>query len=585
MGPADKPGVTASESTLDPAIDPPGGNGEQADPGAAATQAAEPAPHETRDHRRSAGIVGIAVMASRLMGLVRELVFPAMFGAGKVLDAYLAAFQIPNLLRDLFAEGSLSTAFTALFTRIWDKEGEAPAWQLANLTISAMVFIIGIVCVVAIIGAPLIVEVTNFGFRGVPGKFELAVSLTRVMFPFILFVSLAAAVMGMLNSRFIFGIPASASTVFNIVSVVAGVGCAFLFDPGARATWPHPVFGIASMYGVCVGVLLGGLAQLGMQLPSLWGLGYRFRWKLNLRDPRLIELWALMWPSVIAGSLTQVNVLVNGAFASEINGGRTWLACAFRLMYLPIGLFGVSLATVTLPAVARSYARQELGAFGRTVKSSLRLTLFLSIPAAVGLMVLARPVIALIYQHGRFTAHDTAMTALALQAYAIGLAGYAAIRLLTPCFYALNLPRTPMRIVMIGIGVNLALNFLNMTLFHLGHAGLALAASSVILVNVSQLAFALSRQVDFGGAADWGGYLGRVLLASALCGGAAFGLWWLTDTYVHGFVLRALGLFVAIGGAVVVYAGAGYALRIGETQEAVALFQRRLLRRRAAAKA
>ncbi|HWF77031.1 MAG TPA: murein biosynthesis integral membrane protein MurJ [Caulobacteraceae bacterium] len=582
MGPADKPGVTASESTLDPAIDAPAGNGDQADAGIAAAHAAEPAPREAQDHRRSAGIVGLAVMASRLMGLVRELVFPAMFGAGKVLDAYLAAFQIPNLLRDLFAEGSLSTAFTALFTRIWDKEGDAPAWQLANLTVSAMIFILGIVCVAAIIGAPAIVEVTNFGFHNVPGKFELAVSLTRVMFPFILFVSLAAAVMGMLNSRFIFGIPASASTVFNIVSVIAGVGCAFLFDPGARATWPHPQFGIASMYGVCVGVLLGGLAQLGMQLPALFKLGYRFHWKLNLRDPRLIELWTLMWPSVIAGSLTQVNVLVNGAFASEINGGRTWLACAFRLMYLPIGLFGVSLATVTLPAVARSYARQELGPFGQTVKSSLRLTLFLSIPAAVGLMVLANPVIALIYQHGRFTAHDTAMTALALQAYAIGLAGYAAIRLLTPCFYALDLPRTPMRIVMIGIGVNLVLNFLNMTVFHLGHAGLALATSAVCVINVSQLAFALSRRVDFGGVADWAGYLARVLLAALLCGAAAFGLWWVVDTHVHGFVLRALGLLAAIGGAVAIYAGAGYALRIGETQEAVALFRRRLLRRRAA---
>lgn len=584
MGPADKPGVTASESTLDPAAAP-ASNGDAADAQIAAAHAAEPSPREARDHRRSAGVVGVAVMASRLMGLVRELVFPAMFGAGKVLDAYLAAFQIPNMLRDLFAEGSLSTAFTALFTRIWDKEGDAPAWQLANVTLSAMIFILGIVCVVAIIGAPLIVEVTNFGFRGVPGKFELAVSLTRVMFPFILFVSLAAAVMGMLNSRFIFGIPASASTVFNIVSVIAGVACAFAFDPGARATWPHPKFGLPSIYGVCVGVLLGGLAQLGMQLPSLFKLGFRFQWKLNLRDPRLAELWTLMWPSVIAGSLTQVNVLVNGAFASEINGGRTWLACAFRLMYLPIGLFGVSLATVTLPAVARSYARQELGPFGQTVKSSLRLTLFLSIPAAIGLIVLAHPIIGLIYQHGRFTAHDTAMTALALQAYAIGLAGYAAIRLLTPCFYALDLPRTPMRITMIAIGVNLVLNFLNMQVFHLGHAGLALATSTVCLINVSQLAFALSRRVDFGGMADWAAYLSRVLLASALCGAAAFGLWWLTDHYVHGFVLRALGLFVAIGGAVAVYAGAGFVLRVGETHEAVAMFRRRLLRRRAVAKA
>jgi putative peptidoglycan lipid II flippase len=322
-----------------------------------------------------------------------------------------------------------------------------------------------------------------------------------------------------------------------------------------------------------------------MQLPSLVRLGFRFRWTFALGDPRLKALWALMWPSVIAGSLTQVNVLVNAAFASEINGGRSWLSFAFRLMLLPIGLFGVSLATVTLPAVARSFARDELGPFGRTVRSSLRLTLFLSVPAAVGLGVLASPIIALIYQHGHFTAHDTAMTALALQAYALGLAGYAAIRLLTPCFYALNLPQAPMRITMIGIVVNLALNFLNMQLFHLGHAGLALSTSCVVVVNVSQLAWALSKRVDFGGVAEWSGYLGRVLLASAACGLTAFGLWRGAEVLLSGFVLHSVGLAVAIGGGVAVYAGAGYLLKIGETQEAVTLVQRRLLRRRTGARA
>jgi len=497
MAATDKPAVTTTESPapMAPPTDP---------------AADEP------DTRRSAGVVGLAVMASRLFGLGRELVFPAMFGAGKVLDAYYAAFQIPNLLRDLFAEGSLSTAFTALFTRLWDREGPEPAWKLANLTLSAMVFIIGLVTLVGILAAPLIVEVTNFGFHNVPGKFDLAVQLTRVLFPFILFVSLAAAVMGMLNARFIFGVPASASTVFNIVSVAAGVAAAFAFDPTARATWPHPVFTERAVYGVCIGVLLGGLAQLGMQLPSLFKLGFRFRWRLELNNPRLIELWALMWPSVIAGSLTQVNVLVNGAFASEINGGRSWLACAFRLMYLPIGVFGVSIATVTLPAVARRFARDDMAAFGRTVRTSLRLTLFLSIPAAIGLAALARPIIALIYQHGHFSAHDTAQTALALQAYSIGLAGYAAVRVLTPCFYALNLPRTPMRIVLIGIGVNLLLNLLNIVLFHLGHAGLALATSCVALANSFQLSFALSRQVGFGAAGEWAAFIAKVLTAAPL---------------------------------------------------------------------
>jgi putative peptidoglycan lipid II flippase len=530
------------------------------------------------DTRKSAAVVGLAVVASRLFGLVREQVFAAMFGAGKLLDAYYAAFQIPNLLRDLFAEGSLSVAFTALFTRTWDREGEAPAWYLANLTLSAMIFIIGIVTVVAIAGAPLIVQVTSFGFHSVPGKFALAVTLTRILFPFILFVSLAAAVMGMLNSRFVFGVPASASTVFNIVSVVAGVSLAFAFDPSARASWPHPVFTQKALYAVCFGVLLGGLAQLGMQLPALWRVGFRFHWRLALNDPRLRELWALMWPSLIAGSLVQVNVLVNAAFASEINGGRSWLNCAFRLMQLPIGLFGVSLATVTLPAVARRFARDDLGAFGRTVRTSLRLTLFFSVPAAVGLAVLARPIIALIYQHGHFSAHDTAMTALALQAYAIGLAGYAAIQVLRPCFYALGQPRTPMRITGIGIGVNLALNLANMQFLHYGHAGLALATSCVALANSLQFTHALSRRVDFGRGGEWLSYLARLAVAATICGVIAF---WI-DTGAEAYrstAVHALGLFGAIAAAVIAYFAATHLLFISETGEAIALIRRRLLRR------
>jgi putative peptidoglycan lipid II flippase len=545
--------------------------------------APQPSPRDEPDTRRSAGIVGIAVMGSRVFGLARELVFTSMFGAGKVLDAYYGAFQIPNLLRDLFAEGSLSTAFTALFARTWDKEGDEPAWKLANLTLSAMIFIIGIVSVVAIAGAPLIVEATNFGFHNVPGKFELAVSLTRVMFPFILFVSLAAAVMGMLNARFIFGIPASASTVFNIVSVIFGVSLAFLFDAKARATWPHPVFGEASAYGVSLGVLLGGLAQLGMQLPALFKLGFRFHWRLELGNPRLRELWSLMWPSVIAGAAVQVNVVVNGMFASEFDGGRSWLNCAFRLMQFPIGLFGVSLATVTLPAVARKFARDDMASFGSTVRSSMRLTLFLSVPAAAGLAALAHPIIGLIYQHGHFSARDTDQTALVLQAYAVGLAGYAAIKVLTPCFYALNLPRTPLRISLIAIGVNLALNLANASLLGFGVAGLAMATSCVALANFGQLCAALSRQVDFGGLGEWAAFLFRVGLAAGLCGGAAWGIEHLAEVHLHAAALRVLGLMVAIGVAVCVYAGCAYALRINETTEFIAAISRRLLRRRAKA--
>ncbi|HEY5290210.1 MAG TPA: murein biosynthesis integral membrane protein MurJ [Caulobacteraceae bacterium] len=526
--------------------------------------------------RRAAGIVGLAVIASRLFGLVREQVFAAMFGAGKLLDVYLASFQIPNLLRDLFAEGALSIAFTTMFTTAWDTEGEKPAWELANLILTAMIFLMGALCVVAIVAAPLLVDLTNFGYHTVPGKFELTVQLTRILFPFILFVSLAAAVMGMLNARFVFGVPASASTVFNIVSVIAGVSLALAFDPGARATWPHPHFTQRALYGVSLGVLLGGLAQLAMQLPSLHRLGFRFRWRFNLRDPRLAQLWRLMWPSVVAGAAVQVNVLVNGNFASEINGGRSWLFCAFRLMQFPIGLFGVSLATATLPAVTRAFARRDLGAFGRTVRDSVRLAWFLALPASAGLAFLARPIIALIYQHGRFSAHDTLQTAHALQAYAIGLAGYAAIKVLTPCFYALGLPKTPLRISLVAIAANLILNTLNATVFGLGHVGLALATSAVALINFGQLIHALSKQVDVGGFREWALFLLRCALAAALCGAAAYEINHLLEGVTTGLLFHAVDLAVAIGVSVGVYFGAAQVLRLQESGEAWRMIRRRI---------
>ena len=526
--------------------------------------------------RRAAGIVGVAVIASRLFGLVREVVFTSMFGAGALLDAYYAAFRIPNLLRDLFAEGALSTAFTTLFTRAWDQEGERPAWELANLILTAMVFLMGALCIVAIIGSPLIVAAFNSGFHNVAGKFELTVRLTRILFPFILFVSLAAAVMGMLNARFVFGVPASASTVFNIVSVIAGVSLAYAFDPGARANWLHPVFSQRALYGVSLGVLLGGLAQLAMQWPSLHRLGFRFRWRLALGDPRLKELWRLMWPSVIAGSAVQINVLVNSNFASGINGGQSWLNCAFRLMQFPIGIFGVALATATLPAVARAFSRNDMAGFGQTARDALRLTAFLTLPAAAGLAALAHPIIALIYQHGHFSAHDTDQTALALQAYTVGLAGYAAIKVLAPCFIAMGLPKIPLRISLIGIAINLALNLLNAEVLGLGHAGLALTTSCVALINMAQLAVALRKRVDLGDAGRWALYLARCVLAAGLCGGAAWGLNHALEAATPDRLARAVGLAGVVGLSVLAYFAAARLLRLRESAQAWAMIAARL---------
>jgi putative peptidoglycan lipid II flippase len=354
------------------------------------------------------------------------------------------------------------------------------------------------------------------------------------------------------------------------------VSLAYAFDPSARAHWTHPLFTQRALYGVSLGVLLGGLAQLVMQLPSLYRLGFRFRWRLALRDPRLARLWALMWPSVVAGAAVQVNVMVNGNFASEINGGRSWLFCAFRLMQFPLGIFGVSLATATLPAVARAFGRGDMIAFGATARDSLRLAWFLALPASAGLAVLASPIITLIYQHGRFSAHDTAQTALALQAYSLGLAGYAAIKVLTPCFYALGLPKTPLRISLIGIGVNLGLNLLNARVLGLGHAGLALATSGVALINFVQLMAALSRRVDLGGLRQWTAFLLRCLAAAALCGAAAWGVNHLAEAATPSRLWRAAGLAAAIGVSVPIYFAAARLMRLDESVQAWRMIRRRL---------
>ena len=553
-----------------------------------------------KSSKRSAAVVGIAVMGSRLMGLIREQIFAFMFGASVYADAFVAAFRIPNLLRDLFAEGALSTAFTTTFTKLWTKEGAESSWRLAQLVISTLIFILGLICIAGIIFSPAVVTVISGGFENVPGKFELTVRLTRLLFPFILFVSIAAVVMGMLNARNIFGIPASASTVFNIVSIVSGAFLAWLFEP--HVDWHHPHFGERAVYGWCLGVLIGGLAQLGIQLPSLWRLGFRYRWRLDWRDPALQTVLMLMVPSAIAGSAVQINVLVNSQFASHINGAVSWLYYAFRLVQLPIGIFGVAIATVTLPAVARQHALDDLNAFGKTVEEALRFGFYLTLPASVGLCVVAQPVIALIYQHGNFTALATEQTALALQAYTIGLAGYSGIKILVPCFYAMQPPRaeraagnagaarsglrdfvmnvvlfTPSRVSLIGIGLNLLLCAVLFFGFNLGHVGLALATGFVAIINFLQLVHAIQKKIDLGRVADWLSFFARVTLGTLALGLTA----WAGDHFLlprlplHSLE-HGLALFANIAMAGAVYFGLTLALAVPESLELTGFVRRKL---------
>jgi len=551
-----------------------------------------------RNNKRSAIVVGTAVMGSRLMGVVREQIFAYMFGATMFADAFIAAFRIPNLLRDLFAEGALSTAFTTTFTKTWEKEGPGSAWHLARLVLSTLTLILGLICVLGIIFGPQVVYMTSSGWvTKQPETFALTVAMTRLLFPFILFVSLAAAVMGMLNARHIFGIPASASTIFNIVSIISGVILACIFEP--QKNWFHPQFGERAIFGWCFGVLLGGLAQLAIQLPSLWRQGFRYHWKLDFRDSALQTVLMLMVPSAIAGSAVQVNVLVNGQFASYISGHGpvSWLYYAFRLVQLPIGIFGVAIATVTLPAVARQHALDDLKAFGKTVEEALRFGFYLTLPASVGLAVVAQPVIQLIYEHGTFTATSTYQTALALRAYTIGLAGYSGIKILVPCFYAMQPPRfeaqpqqsfwrsfshfvmnvvlfTPARVSLIGIALNLALCFVLYYYLGLGHVGLALTTGCVAVLNFLQLLFAIQKKIDLGLPADWISFFARVTIATFACGLVVFlGDYYFLSTRTTHSLLGATILFLNIGAAGLVYLGLTTLLRVPESMELLAFFK------------
>jgi putative peptidoglycan lipid II flippase len=481
-----------------------------------------------RTMTRAAGVISVATFVSRLLGLVREQVFAVFFGAGRELDAFITAFRIPNLLRDLFAEGALSAAFVTTFTWRLEHDGEAAAWRVANLVVNALAIVVGAITLAGIWFAPALVTAIAPGFADIPGKVELTVALTRIMFPFLLLVALAAVAMGILNTRHIFGVPAAASAFFNLGSIAGGLGCTAWLAPGylsgvlGRGPAPDPGLVTRAMTGMAIGTLAGGLLQLLVQVPSLWRVGFRYRPLLALRDPGLRQVARLMGPATIGAAAVQVNVFVNNNFASYLgNGPVSWLNVAFRFMQLPIGLFGVAIGTVTLPLVSRHGARGDTRAFRATVGQALELVALLCLPAAAGLALMGVPVIGLIYEHGRFASRDTAAAAQALAGYALGLAGYAGIKVLAPAFYALGDARTPMLVSVLSMVTNYALNWLFVRRLGFGHVGLALATSAVALGNFGLLFVVLRRRVGgFGQAA----VTARIALATAVMVAVAWGV-------------------------------------------------------------
>ena len=515
----------------------------------------------------AAGLAGAATLTSRILGLVREQVLAALFGAGDEMDAYLVAFRIPNLVRDLFAEGAMSAAFVPTFTRHLTLHGKPQAWRLANNVINALLIITGVLVVLGYVFAAPLVTAYAGSFESVPGKLELTITLARVMFPFLVLIALAVAVMGMLNSLRHYFVPSLAPATFNVVAIV----CAFALTP------LMPRFGQPRIMSMAIATLLGGLLQLLVQVPALRREGFRYRPTLEPADPGLHRILLLMGPGTLGLAATQLNLFVSTLLATgQGTGAVSWLQYAFRVMYLPLGLFGVSIATAVLPAAARHAAVHDTLAIRSTVSRGLTLMLMVNVPAACGLALLSHDIVRLLFERGHFTSTDTIATAAALRIYAIGLVGYSTTRIISPVFYALGRSRVPVALSAVSVGVNLVLSVVLVRT--LGFVGLALATSIAALTNATLCLFLLRMQLGGIGGQRLAVALAKVALASLAMSSVVLSV----NRLLYGFasgghtISQAAVLAVTIGAGIATLAIAGRVLQIGEFATLGAEVQRRV---------
>ncbi len=486
----------------------------------------------------AAGSITAATMISRVLAVGREMIMSGYFGAGYYTDAFNIAFRIPNLLRDLFAEGALSSAFVPTLVRRLTEKGKEEAWLLASRVTNALAIVLSAITLLFYFGARWFVFLFAGDLSSSPGKFELTVQMTRIMSPFLLCVALAAAVMAMLNASGKFFVPAMAPSAFNVCSILAGVFLSPLM----------PGLGLAPVVSMAIGALVGGASQFLIQVPSAYRLGFRFRPLVDFGDPGVRQIAMLMLPALVGLSATQVNIAVDTHLASHFgNGPVSYLNYAFRLIQLPIGLFAVAIATSSLAAVSFHAARNHIGKLSRTVTSSLRLAACLTFPATVGLILFRHEVVALLYQRGKFLPADTELTSQALLFYSLALFAYSGVKILVPTFYALSDTKTPVRLSVATVGVKIGLNFL--FIGALGFLGLALATAVASWFNLVLLTRSFSRRtgVQWGWGELWV-YL-RIVCASLIMGSAALLAYYgaLRVFPSHGTLGLLLHLGIAIG--------------------------------------
>lgn len=433
---------------------------------------------------KAAGVVGLATLVSRVMGYARDMVMSWGFGTGMVADAFYMAYRIPNLLRELLAEGSMSAAFIPVFTETLTKESKESARHLANTLFARFLVLLIVLTTLGIIFAPTIVKVIGAGWvhRAEYDKYVVGVTLTRIMFPYLLFIGLAALAMGMLNSLRQFLTPALSPVMLNIMTITAVVlSLKFLSQP---------------IMGVAIGVVAGGLFQFLIQVPALKKQGMMLRPQFSPNHPGVGKIARLALPVFFSSSVNQLNILMGTVFASFLaTGSIAFLFYGMRFIHFPLGIFGTAIATAVLPTLSAQAARRETEEFRETLSFGLRLVFFIMFPAMAGLITLRRPIVNLLLEHGQFDRVSTEGVAAALMYYAVGLWAFAGYRIVAQAFYALQDTKTPVKIAVVALFTNILLSSVFITWTSLAHGGLALAASLAATLNIILLTVLLRKKI------------------------------------------------------------------------------------------
>ena len=488
---------------------------------------------------RSTSLVSAMTALSRVLGFIRDMVLANVFGAGGAFDAFVVAFKIPNFFRRLFGEGAFAQAFVPILAEFRSRESHENTLEFVHRIAGTLSFVVSLVVLLVEIMAPLVILIFAPGFANDPTRYALAVHMIRITFPYLLLIALVSFSGSILNTCGRFAVPAFTPVLLNVALITV----AWFWAPHAKV----PIAVLAW------GVLIGGVMQLLLQWPYLKQTGLLPIPKFGFRDPGVRRVMKLMVPALFGVSVAQVSLLIDNFFASFLPAGSiSWLYYSDRLTYLPLGVIGVAIATVVLPNLSRDHSTQSTKRYSATLDWALRIVIIIGLPAAVGLLTLAGPLLSTLIQHGKFNAFDVMMSRRSLIAYAIGLLGFMLLKVLASAFYSKQNIKTPVKIAAIAMLINLILNVI---LIHpLAHAGLALSTSIAALFNTSFLLFLLLKNKWYQPKAGWLSFLFRAAVAAGLM--AAFILWYSdsTNEWVQWQVAeRIMHLVIVIVGSIVLY--------------------------------